>query len=337
MSLLKEVYLTNEEAQVISGIRDSNLEYIEELLDVEIYARGNILKIKGVDRNVESTIELLEDLKEIVKHKKIITKSDILKVLEKPSEPQKEKPILSEPIDKSSAILVDSKRKTIIPRSPAQKRYIDAIRKYDLVMGIGPAGTGKTYLAVASGIEMVKQGKFQKIVLTRPALEAGERLGFLPGDLEEKIRPYLQPIYDSIYDIMRYEEIRRWTERRILEIVPLAYMRGRTLSDSFIILDEAQNTTLEQMKMFLTRLGINSKAVITGDITQIDTPLSPHTSGLVEIQKVLYRISGIKFIYFTHRDVVRHSLVKKIINAYDRYEKKKKGSEVSYRKPPAKS
>ncbi|MCM8776885.1 MAG: PhoH family protein [Candidatus Omnitrophica bacterium] len=337
MSLLKEVYLTNEEAQIISGIRDSNLEYIEELLDVEIFARGNILKIKGVDRNVESTIELLEILKELVKHKKNITKSDILKVLEKPSEPQTEKTTLPESVDKSSAILVDSKRKTIIPRSPAQKRYIDAIRKYDLVMGIGPAGTGKTYLAVASGIEMVKQGKFQKIVLTRPALEAGERLGFLPGDLEEKIKPYLQPIYDSIYDIMRYEEIRRWTERRILEIIPLAYMRGRTLSNSFIILDEAQNTTLEQMKMFLTRLGINSKAVITGDITQIDTPLSSQTSGLVEIQKVLYRISGIKFVYFSHRDVVRHSLVKKIINAYDRYEKKKKGSEVSYRKPPAKS
>ncbi|MCM8762369.1 MAG: PhoH family protein, partial [Candidatus Omnitrophica bacterium] len=193
MSLLKEVYLTNEEAQIISGIRDSNLEYIEELLDVEIFARGNILKIKGADRNVESTIELLEILKELVKHKKNITKSDILKVLEKPSEPQKEKTTLPESADKSSAILVDSKRKTIIPRSPAQKRYIEAIRKYDLVMGIGPAGTGKTYLAVASGIEMVKQGKFQKIVLTRPALEAGERLGFLPGDLAEKLKPYLQP------------------------------------------------------------------------------------------------------------------------------------------------
>lgn len=336
MSLLKDFYLTNEEAQSISGIRDSNLEYIEELLDVEIFARGNILKIRGQDRNVESTIELLEVLKELVKHKKNITKSDILKVLEI-SDSQKEKAILSETGDTSSAILVDSKRKTVVPRSPAQKRYIDAIRKYDLVMGIGPAGTGKTYLAVASGIEMVKQGKFQKIVLTRPALEAGERLGFLPGDLEEKIKPYLQPIYDSIYDIMRYEEIRRWTERRILEIVPLAYMRGRTLSDSFIILDEAQNTTLEQMKMFLTRLGINSKAVITGDITQIDTPLSMHTSGLVEIQKVLYRISGIKFIYFSHRDVVRHSLVKKIINAYERHEKRKKGGEVPYRRPSEKS
>ena len=335
MSLLKEVYLTNEEAQIISGIRDSNLEYIEELMEVEIFARGNILKIKGADRNVESTIELLENLRNLARHKKNLTRSDILKVMKESSESQEEKTVLSEVKDESSVILVDSRRKTVAPRSPAQKRYIQAIRNYDLVMGIGPAGTGKTYLAVACGIEMVKQGKFQKMVLTRPALEAGERLGFLPGDLEEKIRPYLQPIYDSIYDIMRYEEIRRWTERHILEIVPLAYMRGRTLSDAFIILDEAQNTTLEQMKMFLTRLGINSKAVITGDITQIDTPLSAHTSGLVEIQKVLYRISGIKFVYFSHRDVVRHSLVKKIINAYERYEKKK-GSGVSIKKPPAK-
>ncbi|MCX8082457.1 MAG: PhoH family protein [bacterium] len=324
MSLLKEVYLTNEEAQIISGIRDSNLDYIEDLMGVEIFARGNVLKIKGTDKNVENTITLLDALKNFVKHKKNITRSDILKILEEPSELQEHNSTLLETKDKSSAILVDSKRKIITPRSPAQKRYIQTIRKYDLVMGIGPAGTGKTYLAVAVGIEMVKHGKFQKIVLTRPALEAGERLGFLPGDLEEKIKPYLQPIYDSIYDIMRYEEIKRWTERRILEVVPLAYMRGRTLSDSFIILDEAQNTTLEQMKMFLTRLGINSKAVITGDITQIDTPLSSLTSGLVEIQKVLHRVSGIKFVYFSHRDVVRHSLVKKIINAYERYEKKKK-------------
>ncbi|HPP30642.1 MAG TPA: PhoH family protein [bacterium] len=336
MSLLREIYLTNEEAQIISGIRDINLEYIEELMEVEIFARGNILKIKGPDRNVEQTIELLENLKNLTRHKKNLTRSDILKVFKDYSKEDEEKATPSISREESSAILVDSRRKTIVPRSPAQKKYIMAIRNYDLVMGIGPAGTGKTYLAVACGIEMVKQGKFQKIVLTRPALEAGERLGFLPGDLEEKIKPYLQPIYDSIYDIMRYEEIRRWTERRILEIVPLAYMRGRTLSDSFIILDEAQNTTLEQMKMFLTRLGINSKAVITGDITQIDTPLSAQTSGLVEIQKVLHGISGIKFVYFSHRDVVRHSLVKKIINAYSRYENKKI-SGIPSKKPPAKS
>jgi len=161
------------------------------------------------------------------------------------------------------------------------------------------------------------------MVLTRPALEAGEKLGFLPGDLEEKIKPYLQPIYDSIYDIMRYDEIKKWTERKILEIIPLAYMRGRTLSNAFIILDEAQNTTFEQMKMFLTRLGLNSKAVVTGDITQIDIPLSSVTSGLVEIQNILHRVSGIKFVYFSNRDVVRHSLVKKIINAYERHSRKK--------------
>lgn len=325
MSSLKEIYLTNEEAQIISGIRDSNLEYIEELMGVEIFARGNVLKIKGEELKVENTLELLENIRNFIKHKKGLTRSEILKLFKESLSTNKEKDIELTSTDDNSAILVDSKKKIVVPKTPTQKKYINAIRKYDLVMGIGPAGTGKTYLAVACGIEMVKQGRFQKMVLTRPALEAGERLGFLPGDLEEKIKPYLQPIYDSIYDIMKYEEIKRWTERRILEIVPLAYMRGRTLSDSFIILDEAQNTTLEQMKMFLTRLGINSKAVITGDITQIDTPLSLKTSGLVEIQKVLHRVSGIKFIYFSHRDVVRHALVKKIINAYERYEKKKVG------------
>lgn len=298
MSLLKEVYLTNEEAQIISGTRDSNLEYIEELMGVEIFARGNILKIKGQEKNVENTAQLIENIKNLVRHKRSLTNNDILKITEQYLKDENGAAIPSTSNKDTSAILVNSKKQTVIPKSPSQKKYIKAIRNYDLVMGIGPAGTGKTYLAVACGIEMVKQGRFQKIVLTRPALEAGERLGFLPGDLEEKIKPYLQPIYDSIYDIMRYEEIKRWTERHILEIVPLAYMRGRTLSDSFIILDEAQNTTLEQMKMFLTRLGINSKAVVTGDITQIDTPLSLHTSGLVEIQNILDKIAGHKVCLF---------------------------------------
>ncbi|MCM8825278.1 MAG: PhoH family protein, partial [Candidatus Omnitrophica bacterium] len=183
--------------------------------------------------------------------------------------------------------------------------------------GIGPAGTGKTYLAVALAIESLRSGLFSRVILTRPALEAGERLGFLPGDLEEKIKPYLQPIYDALFDLLKYEELKRWSERKIIEIIPLAYMRGRTLNDAFIILDEAQNTTGEQMKMFLTRLGSDSKAVVTGDTTQIDLPLSRETSGLVICEKVLNKVKGVKFIYFNERDVVRHPLVKRIIKAYE--------------------
>ncbi|MBN1445154.1 MAG: PhoH family protein [Candidatus Omnitrophica bacterium] len=329
MSQIKEFYLTNEEAQIIFGVSDSNIEYIEELTGVSIFAKGNAVKIKGDEPSAEKTLNLFEKMRRHAKEHGSLNRSDILRMAgENPRTGEKG------PAGRES-ILVDSKRKTIYPRSPNQKKYIEAVRNYDMVMGIGPAGTGKTYLAVACGIEMVKQGKFQKMILTRPALEAGEKLGFLPGDLEEKIKPYLQPIYDSIYDIMRYEEIRKWTERKILEIIPLAYMRGRTLSNAFIILDEAQNTTFEQMKMFLTRLGINSKAVITGDITQIDLPLSSQTSGLVEIQQILHRVAGIKFVYFSNRDVVRHSLVKKIINAYERHLSKKSAG-VQAEQPPEK-
>lgn len=332
MSQIKEFFLTNEEAQIIFGAGDSNLEYIEELTGVRIFARGNAVKIKGDEPSAEKTLNLFEKMRRQAKDRGSLNRSDIQRIAEAISCTGNKDNISAE----SDSILVDSKKKNIYPRSINQKKYIEAIRNYDMVMGIGPAGTGKTYLAVACGIEMVKQGKFQKIILTRPALEAGEKLGFLPGDLEEKIKPYLQPVYDSIYDIMRYEEIRKWTERKILEIIPLAYMRGRTLSNAFIILDEAQNTTFEQMKMFLTRLGINSKAVITGDITQIDLPLSSQTSGLVEIQQILHRVAGINFVYFSNRDVVRHSLVKKIINAYERHIRKKAAG-IQVKQPPEKN
>jgi len=317
MIIKRQIEISNEEAQLLYGIRDENLEFIENLFGIEIYARGNLLTFKGESEKVEKALNLLYEILKQKERKKSITKQDILMLLQKEEKEEKEEKEIKE------GILINSKKEIVTPKTPKQREYVSAIRKYDLVIGIGPAGTGKTYLAVACGIEAIKMGKFQRLILTRPALEAGERLGFLPGDLEEKIKPYLQPIYDSLFDLLKYEELKRWQERKIIEVIPLAYMRGRTLSNAFIILDEAQNTSFGQMKMFLTRLGVDSKIVITGDITQIDHPLSSETSGLVEIQKVLSKIRGVKFIYFTNRDVVRHKLVKKIISAYERYYEKK--------------
>ncbi|OGW43200.1 MAG: hypothetical protein A2Y66_06250, partial [Nitrospirae bacterium RBG_13_41_22] len=218
-------------------------------------------------------------------------------------------------------IPVSSKKRFIIPKTETQRRYIDAIKNYDIVIGIGPAGTGKTYLAMAMAIHAFLKKQISRIVLARPAVEAGERLGFLPGDIYEKISPYLRPLYDALLDMMEAEKAGKLIERGIIEIAPLAFMRGRTLNDSFVILDEAQNTTSEQMKMYLTRLGFNSKTVITGDVTQIDLPTGK-TSGLIEAERILSDIEGIKFIYFSEKDVVRHKLVQEIVKAYERYEKR---------------
>lgn len=218
-------------------------------------------------------------------------------------------------------IPVSSKKRFIIPKTETQRRYIDAINNFDIVIGIGPAGTGKTYLAMAMAINAFLKKQISRIVLARPAIEAGEKLGFLPGDIYEKVSPYLRPLYDALFDMMEAEKVSKLIERGIIEIAPLAFMRGRTLNDSFIILDEAQNTTSEQMKMYLTRLGFNSKTVITGDITQIDLPAGK-TSGLIEAERILSDIEGIKLIYFSERDVVRHKLVQEIVKAYERYEKR---------------
>jgi len=220
-------------------------------------------------------------------------------------------------------VLVKSKKSFIAPKSPAQKEYIDAIRSDDIVFGIGPAGTGKTYLAMAMAVEALTKGRVNRIILTRPAVEAGEALGFLPGDLAEKVDPYLRPLYDALHDMMRYEKVASLMHQGVIEVAPIAFMRGRTLNDSFIILDEAQNTTSEQMKMFLTRIGYSSKAVITGDITQIDLPAG-RVSGLIETKEILQGIEGIRFVYFTKSDVVRHRLVQNIINAYEELEIRKK-------------
>lgn len=216
-------------------------------------------------------------------------------------------------------IPVSSKRKFIVPRSETQRRYIAAIRQYDMVIGIGPAGTGKTYLAMAMAINALMKKQVSRIILARPAVEAGEKLGFLPGDIYEKVNPYLRPLYDALFDMIEAEKAYKLIERGVIEIAPLAFMRGRTLNDSFIILDEAQNTTSEQMKMYLTRLGFNSKTVITGDITQVDLP-SGKPSGLIEAEKILKDIKDICFIYFSEKDVVRHRLVQQIIKAYERFE-----------------
>jgi len=218
-------------------------------------------------------------------------------------------------------IPVSSKKRFIIPKTDTQRKYIDAIKNYDIVIGIGPAGTGKTYLAMAMAINAFLKKQISRIVLARPAVEAGEKLGFLPGDIYEKVNPYLRPLYDALFDMMEAEKASKLVERGIIEIAPLAFMRGRTLNDSFIILDEAQNTTSEQMKMYLTRLGFNSKTVITGDITQIDLPHGK-TSGLIETERILSHIEGIKFIYFSEKDVVRHKLVQEIVKAYEKYEKR---------------
>ncbi|MCX7705695.1 MAG: PhoH family protein [bacterium] len=315
---MKEIALTNQEAQIIFGKHDEHLRLLEDLLGVEIFARGNIVKMRGEQARVERAHKVFENLREKVHRMKYLKPQDIFDAM-----PADENRVISEEkqrqikIEPRDAIVIGSKREMVYPRSAHQRTYIRSIRKYPLTVGIGPAGTGKTYLAVALAIESLRNGIFNRVVLTRPALEAGERLGFLPGDLEEKIKPYLQPIYDALFDLLKYEELKRWSERKIIEIIPLAYMRGRTLNDAFIILDEAQNTTGEQMKMFLTRLGANSKAVVTGDTTQIDLPLSRETSGLVICEKVLNSVRGVKFVYFNEKDVVRHPLVKRIIKAYE--------------------
>ncbi|MEG0829167.1 MAG: PhoH family protein [Anaerovoracaceae bacterium] len=317
MENLKKMVISDQlDRRELFGNLDANLKIIEENIDVKIVQRDNELILTGKEANKGEIV--LSELSRIILGGQTLDEQKINYVIS---------------LNKSGLSYNDSKLdkdiicftergKPLRPKTVGQKKYVDSIKKNDIVFGIGPAGTGKTYIAVAMAVTAFKNKQVKKIILVRPAVEAGERLGFLPGDLQEKVDPYLRPLYDALYDLLGRENTAKLREKEAIEIVPLAYMRGRTLDNAFIILDEAQNTTPEQMKMFLTRMGFGSKMVITGDVTQIDLPRG-NSSGLIEVEKVLKIVTGIDFCYLKDVDVVRHELVKKIVVAYDRYNKTK--------------
>ncbi|MFI5105560.1 MAG: PhoH family protein [Terriglobales bacterium] len=298
--------------QKLFGTRDENLQIMEDGLGVAIDLKPDSVLIEGAPRDVARAEQIFTDFDYLHRAGQDMSPGDLNSMLR----------VVAEDVSATLRGLAEAGKqrqfgkRQVQPKSMNQRRYIDAIEKYDMVFGIGPAGTGKTYLAVAMAVSALNNKKVARIILARPAVEAGERLGFLPGTLQEKVDPYLRPLYDALYDLMDPEKVDRFLEKNVIEIAPIAFMRGRTLNDSFIILDEAQNTTSEQMKMFVTRMGFNSKAVITGDVTQIDLP-SARRSGLVEAAEVLKNVEGISFNYFTEEDVVRHQLVQRIVRAYD--------------------
>ena len=296
------------------GTHDGNLRLLERCFNVSVHLGEEGLEIEGGDLDVRRAQKLLEEYADLVETGSRFDSSEVESFLR----------IVCQDPDATLKGLAEAGRprtfgkKSITPKSLNQRTYVDAIQRHDMVFGIGPSGTGKTYLAVAMAVDALLTKEVSRIILARPAVEAGERLGFLPGTLQEKVNPYLRPLYDALYDVLDPDKVERYLEKGIIEIAPIAFMRGRTLNDAFVILDEAQNTTSEQMKMFLTRLGFNSKAVVTGDITQID--LDGRRSGLVEAIDVVSRVPGISFVYFTERDVVRHTLVQRIIRAYEEYD-----------------
>jgi phosphate starvation-inducible PhoH-like protein len=308
-----ELTVDEKGTHALFGNHDENLRMLEDEFKVKISSRGSEIFVQGPPESVSRVEKILAQIQELIGQGYPIKKSDIwtgMRVLR----------------DAPDANLIEfftdtavkpGVRRIVTPRNMAQKQYLQAMSDFDITFGIGPAGTGKTFLAVAAAAAALAEKSINRIVLCRPAVEAGERLGFLPGDIAEKINPYLRPLYDSLYDIIGFEKVEKLLERSVIEIAPLAFMRGRTLNDAFIILDEAQNTTPEQMKMFLTRLGFGSRAVVTGDVTQVDLP-EGKKSGLRAARKILEPVEGIKFFDFTHKDVVRHPLVSQIVNAYDR-------------------
>jgi len=303
----------------LAGEHNANLRIIERALDVRIHLRGNQLTLQGSPHDVDVASRVLKELYSLLEAGLPIYPSDVESAIQiiSANDRTRLKDIFLD------QIYITSRKRIITPKSIAQKKYIDAIRSNDIVFGIGPAGTGKTYLAMAMAVSTLVAKKVGRIILVRPAVEAGEKLGFLPGDLVEKVNPYLRPLYDALYDMMDLEQASKLVQRGVIEVAPLAFMRGRTLNDSFVILDEGQNTTSDQMKMFLTRLGATSKAVITGDITQIDLP-NGKVSGLIEAKDLLKGIKGIEFVFFSEKDVVRHRLVQEIIKAYEAKDKEKK-------------
>ncbi len=308
---------THSMAELI-GSRDELLLLIERKYNVEIFVLGNDIEISGKSKNVKEVSRLIEELAlQINLGQKLNSQkvSDSIKIMEGKSN--------IEPHEVFKSSIVVNSGKKIKPRTIGQKKYIEAIKENIIVFGIGPAGTGKTYLALALAVEELKENKVGRIILIKPVVEAGEKLGFLPGDMYDKVNPYLRPLYDALYEMLDVEKFQQYRDMGIIEVVPLAYMRGRTLNDSFIILDEAQNTSPEQMKMFLTRLGFGSKIVVTGDITQIDLPYD-RESGLVIVEKILKGIKGIEFVYLSSKDVVRHELVQRIVDAYKEFGDKRK-------------
>ncbi|MCX7710299.1 MAG: PhoH family protein [Clostridia bacterium] len=304
-----------EYAMNLFGNYDENIRIIENAFDVKVISRDVEIKIVGGLEGVEKAEKVIQRLIAVAGQGDIITKQNVSYLVELAHDNQ---------LDKVKDYLADyicltARGKQIKSKTHGQTKYVNAIKENDIVFGIGPAGTGKTFLAVAMAVTAFRNKEVSRIILTRPAVEAGEKLGFLPGDLQNKVDPYLRPLYDSLYEIMGAETYMKYLEKGMIEVAPLAYMRGRTLDDSFIILDEAQNTTPEQMKMFLTRIGFGSKAVVTGDVTQIDLP-GDKKSGLKEVPKILKDIEGLEFVYLTERDVVRHELVQRIIKAYEKYD-----------------
>lgn len=309
----------HELMRALCGEQNAHLHVLEKKIGVSLYVRGNVLSLQGGDWEVGLADTVITQLYDLLKSGYPIYKNDVdyaVRILSGDQSRSLEKIFRDE-------VYISSTKKIITPKTVNQKNYIDSIRKFDIVFGIGPAGTGKTYLSMAMAISALIKKEVNRVVLARPAVEAGEHLGFLPGDLYEKVNPYLRPLYDALHDMLDFEHTSRLLDQGVIEVAPLAFMRGRTLNDSFVILDEAQNATSEQMKMFLTRLGFSSKAVITGDVTQIDLP-DGRISGLIEAREILEGIKGIGFTYFTKEDVIRHSLVQKIIDAYEKMESNKR-------------
>ncbi len=309
----KKIVLDNVEMLDLLGMSDSNLKAVENRFNTSITVRGDNVILKGVTEEVDLIEKIFKEMVYVLNTSGKLETGDVETILNLTAEG---KEIVDE--EEFESIVLYTKKDVIKARTPGQVKYIDAARKNDICFAIGPAGTGKTYLAVALAVAALKKGLVKKLILARPAVEAGESLGFLPGDFREKIDPYLRPLYDALDDMIPSEKLRSNIEKRIIEIVPLAYMRGRTLNNAYVILDEAQNSTDMQMKMFLTRLGANSKAIITGDITQIDLP-AKQVSGLVQAQQILSKVEGVAFAYFDKGDVVRHKLVKDIIDAYEKF------------------